>query len=106
MRARLPRKIPAAFSFAPEIARQDAWGWLEEISASRARLSTLCALRLDERLFLDFSIGDRRLGPGAARVSLAEKGEDGFFRAELAFTDELFKRKLSRAILRMLAAAA
>jgi len=106
VRPRLPRKIPASFSFAPELARQDAWGWLEELSASRARLSTLCVLRRDERLSLDFFLGDRRLGQGAARVIGAKKGEDGFFRAELAFTDEVFKRDLSRAILRMLAAAA
>ena len=106
MTARLPRKIPAAISFPPESARQDAWGWMEELSVSRARLSTLYVLRQDERLFLDFSIGDRRLGPAPARIARAEKDGDGFFRAEAVFTDEVFKRELSSAILRALAAAA
>lgn len=103
MSARAPVLIPAAFSFPGDAARQDGWGRLLELSPGRALLSTGTPLARGETLLLDFELAGESFRACASRVEHVEPDADGHRLAELRWTDELERRRLSLALLEALA---
>jgi hypothetical protein len=100
--ARAPVLIPAAFSFPGDAARQDGWGRLLELSPARALLATGMRVSRGETLLLDFELGGETFRATASRVEHVEPDADGHAVAELRWTDELERRRLSVLILDVL----
>ncbi|MHB2026010.1 MAG: hypothetical protein ACYCPQ_05165 [Elusimicrobiota bacterium] len=88
--------------FSPESLIPESWGRLEELSAASAILLTQSRLRPGDRIFLGFEIGGKPFSPLRASVITCARDMDGFCRAEIRFVDELEKRDLAAAILRVL----
>lgn len=102
MIARSATRLPVLIRFAPEAGRQDAWGRLEELTASSARLSTASALTRGERVLLSFQLASESFKNLPGEVLHEEGDADGYRIAELRFTDEVVKRRLARALLDVL----
>lgn len=102
MSARAPQLIPTLVRFPGGAARQDAWGRLLSLTAGGATLSTAAALARGEEVLLAFELGVERFAGIPARVSHVEPDADGHVVAELRFTDELERRRLSRVLLDVL----
>jgi len=96
--ARSATLVPALIRFPGELARDDGWGRLLELSASAAVLSTQTPLQSQEKLSLSFEVYGERFKDLPAVVEHAEKDDDGFCRAELRFKDEVEKRRLARVL--------
>lgn len=103
MSARAPMLVPAAFSFPGDAARMDGWGRLLELSPAYAVLSTAAPIPRGETLLLDFELGGEVFRACASRVEHSEADADGQTLAELRWTDELERRRLSRLLLDLLA---
>ncbi len=102
---RTVRRIPARIGFAESAGRWEAWGWLEELTASAARLSAQAELRRDETLSLTFELPGEPFAGLAARVAWSQRDADGYWEAELRFTSELDRRRLAAALLDLLSRA-
>lgn len=100
---RAPSLIPVLLRFPGSAARQDAWGRLLELTAGGATLSTAAPLARGEALTLSFELGGEELKGVPARAAHVERDADGHVLAELRFTDELERRRLSRLLLDLLA---
>ena len=102
MNARAPSLIPVLVRFPGGAARQDAWGRLLSLTAGGATLSTAAPLEKAEALTLSFELGGETFRGVPARVSHVEPDVDGQTLAELRFTDELERRRLSTVLLDVL----
>lgn len=102
MNARAPSLIPVLVRFPGGAARQDAWGRLLSLTAGGANLSTAADLRKGEDMTLSFELGGEQFRAVPARVSFVEPDVDGQSLAELRFTDELERRRLSKVLLDVL----
>ena len=100
---RSARRVPAKLEFAQTAARLEGWGWLSELAASGARLVSAAELRRDERLLLSFELAGEPFEKLSSRVRWVERDEDGYWDAELSFTDEVARRRLARRLLEVLA---
>jgi hypothetical protein len=100
--ARAPSLIPALIRFPGGAARQDAWGRLLDLSAGGAVLSTAAPLQVGEGLTLSFELGGEDFRAMTARVYHVEPDVDGQPLADLRFTDELDRRRLSKLLLDVL----
>ncbi len=99
MTARAPSLIPVLIRFPGGSARQDAWGRLLELTAGGAALATAAPLKPGEPLTLSFDVGGEDFRAMTARVAHVELDTDGQTLADLRFTDELERRRLSRVLL-------
>lgn len=99
MNARAPSLIPVLVRFPGGAARQDAWGRLLELTAGGASLSTAAPLMKGEDVLLAFELGGEEFRAVPAKVSRTEPDADGQTLAELRFTDELERRRLSTVLL-------
>lgn len=97
-----PGLIPVLLLFAPEAARQDAWGRLLKLTSGGAELSTAVRLLKGETVLLDFELGGERFGAVRARVEHAEDDADGHRLAELKFLDQLQCRALAKVLTEVL----
>lgn len=102
MSARAPSLIPVLVRFPGGAARQDAWGRLLTLTAGGASLSTAAPLTKGEELTLSFELGGEQFRAVPAQVSFVEPDVDGQTLAELRFTDELERRRLSTVLLDVL----
>lgn len=98
MRAGSAVRLPVLIAFPEPAARPEGWGRFEELSAAGARLSTLTALKTGEKVFLSFDLAGEAFAAAAAEVRRAETDPDGYCVAEAAFTDELCRRRLAKAL--------
>ncbi len=96
-------RIPVKLAFRETAARLEAWGWLSELAASGARLLSSAELRRGEELLLDFELAGEPFEKLSSRVRWCERDEDGYWDAELSFTDEIPRRRLARLLLEVLA---
>jgi hypothetical protein len=96
--ARSATFVPVLLRFPGELAREEGWGRLLELAASAAQLSTQTPLRPLERMLLSFEVHGERFKDLRAQVAHCEIDEDGFYRAELRFQDEVEKRRLARTL--------
>jgi hypothetical protein len=101
--ARSSVHTPVLLRFPGEAAREDGWGRFLELCASSAKLSTQTPLDRGEGLRLGFEFNGERFADLRARVEYVDRDEDGFLRADLAFQDEVEKRRLARALADLLA---
>lgn len=99
----LPRPVPAVLSFPEEAARQDSWGRLLALAGTEAGLETRARLEKGEKVFLSFELPGDSFPGLPARVFDVGKDRDGYVRARVEFLDEVHKKKLARAISRLLA---
>lgn len=102
MKARAPSLLPVLVRFPGGAARQDAWGRLLTLTAGGASLSTAAPLTKGEDVLLAFEFGGEDFRAIPARVSFVEPDADGQTLAELRFTDELERRRLSKVLLEVL----
>lgn len=103
MSRRAPSLIPALLRFPAGAARQDAWGRLLELTPARAQLVTAAPLARGEALSVAFELGGEELRDLGAELVHVEPDADGHRLAELRWTDELQRRRLSLALLDALA---
>lgn len=101
---RAPFLVPALLRFTGAAARQDGWGRLLRITAGGAELSTGSRLAKGEELWTLFELGGERQRL-AARVLHVRSDDDGYALAELAWTDAVERRRLSRVIVDVLSRA-
>lgn len=101
---RAPRLIPALLRFSGAAARQDAWGRLLALTAGGAELSAPAALRPGEALVVRFELGGEEHSL-AARVTRAERDDDGYSLAELRWTDMVERRKFAKVLTDVLSRA-
>ncbi len=99
----LPRRLPALLSFSGDEGRLDGWGWLLELSASGARVSTRSPLRPGQRVWLSFEAAGGRWDGAPAEVRGVEEDGQGFRLAEARFVDPVLRKRLAVAILELLA---
>jgi hypothetical protein len=102
MRRSSAATVPALLRFPPELARQDGWGRLQELSSSFAVVSTLTSLERRERVLLSFEVAGEKYRELPAEVVCAERDVDGYVVAELRFLDEVERRRLARTLLEVL----
>lgn len=105
MSARAPSLIPVLVRFPGGAARQDTWGRLLDLTAGGAVLSTAAPLKAGEGLTLAFDLPGGDSHAMTARVSHVEQDVDGQTLADLRFSDELERRRLSKALLDILSRA-
>lgn len=96
-------RVPAKLEFESAAARLDAWGWLSELAASGARLLSAAELRRDELVLVTFELAGEPFEKLSSRVRWISRDEDGYWDAELLFTDEITRRRLARRLLEVLA---
>lgn len=103
MSARAPALVPTLLRFPSGAARRDSWGRLLELSPAMASLSTPFELDKGDGVSLSFELGGETFAEVGAVVSYVERDADGQLLAELRFTDELARRRLSLVLLDILA---
>jgi hypothetical protein len=101
--ARSSVHTPVLLRFPGEAAREDGWGRFLELCASSAKLSTQIPLEPGDLLRLGFEVNGERFSDLRAIVKYVDRDEDGFVRADLAFQDEVEKRRLARTLADLLA---
>ncbi|MBI5211693.1 MAG: hypothetical protein HY927_17120 [Elusimicrobia bacterium] len=100
---RSPNPVPAVLSFPEEAARRDCWGKLAELAPSGAKLSTRFVIERGALLFVSLRLGHEDFERIAASVTKVATDREGYRVADLAFTDEIQKRRLAKALLDILA---
>lgn len=99
MSARSAVSVPVLLRY-PE-GRADGWGRLVELTAAGAVVETRDAVRRGEEAALTFDLFGERFVDFAAEISYAEAGAGGL-RVELAWRDEIERRRLARVLLDLL----
>jgi hypothetical protein len=92
-------RIPVLIRFDGAAARSDGWGHLDELSAIGGRLETQSELKENELIEVSFQVAGEKCDAWPARVRRAEWDRDGFWQAEVRFTDETRKRRLAKVLL-------
>lgn len=92
-------QVPALIAFEGASARADAWGRLVELSAVGANLMSQSELRKGEFVALSFEAAGESFKGLRARVDWVERDADGYWLAELSFTQEIEKRRLAKILL-------
>lgn len=105
MRAGSAARLPVVISFPEAAARPDGWGRFEDLSAAGARLSTMTRLSEGERVLLSFELAGEAFAQAPAEVRRGELDSDGYCQAELAFRDEVMRRRLAKALVDLLSRA-
>lgn len=98
MKAGSAVRLPALIAFPEPAARAEGWGRFEELSSAGARLSTMTKLSSGERVLLSFELAGEAFAQVPAEVRRSELDGDGYCAAELAFVDELVRRRLAKAL--------
>lgn len=96
------RLVAVVIGFSEADARESGWGRFGELSAADARLTTTSELKRHDRLFLTFEAAGEKFKSLPALVTHAEIDGEGSVSAEIRFTDEVEKRRLSRTLLDIL----
>jgi hypothetical protein len=96
------QRIPVMMTFPAELARQDCWGRINELSAAGGILSTLVVLKRTEKVFLSFEIFGERFENIPGEVTDSDFDDDGYCRAEILWTDHLDRRRLARVLIDVL----
>ncbi|MBI4386105.1 MAG: hypothetical protein HY551_01860 [Elusimicrobia bacterium] len=94
MKTRAPRNVPARFSFQDVLLRAEGWGHLTEIHSAGAELLSYFRLCRGEALSLDFELAGVSFVAVRARVLSSAKDADGYFYADIRFTDHEFRSRL------------
>ena len=95
MTARAPWRLPVKVSCSSEA---DAWGRLEALTPSRARLSCQAEPHRYETLALSFELHGERFEDVEARVDYCSRDEDGFWTADVDFLDPLTRRRVAQVL--------
>lgn len=95
--------VPVVIGFAEADGRESGWGRFLELAAADAKVTTISELKRHDRLFLTFEVAGEKFKSLPAVVTHAETDGDGSLSAEIRFTDEVEKRRLSRTLLDVLA---
>jgi hypothetical protein len=95
--------LPVLLTFEPASARLDGWGRLVRLNSGGAELSTATRLVAGEGLRLSFELAGERFEDVRARVMHVDDDTDGHRLAELAFPDQVQRRRLAKALTDVLA---
>ena len=103
MRVRSPRQVPLRFAFPQADGREEGWGRFEDLAATGGRVLTRFRLEGGDVFTATFTLFGETFSETPARVSRAWIDADGYFAAEVRFTDEVVRRALSRVLHSLLA---
>ena len=99
MTAKSSSLIAVVISFSEGSVQESGWGRFLELAGTGARLTTRSELKRHETVFLTFEAAGEKFKGLPALVTHAEIDGEGSVLAEICFTDEVEKRRLSKTLL-------
>lgn len=95
--------LPVAIDFPEAAARQAGWGRWIRLASNGGRISTRFQLKEGDAVFLSFELAGRSIERLPARVDSSRQDDDGWWAAEVRFSDAAARSGFGRLLRELLA---